>query len=196
MGVEERPDRGQEFGPADAGLLEEVSAAFGRERERFLEQGFFVHGGPSVEDDSGWGPDQSVALARILKPKGVDVIDCSSGGMRGPPVISAGKISYGYQVPYAERLRRDADIPSMAVGLIIHADQAEVILQEGKADLIALAREILYNPHWPMDAAQKMGLDKGFASVPPPQAYWLAKRLSSVDSIVPSTYQRGIEDGR
>jgi 2,4-dienoyl-CoA reductase-like NADH-dependent reductase (Old Yellow Enzyme family) len=150
----------------------------------------------SVEDNAGWGPDQSVALARLVKPKGVDVIDCSSGGMRGPPVISAGTISYGYQVPYAERLRKDADILSMAVGLIIHADQAEAILYEGKADLIALAREILYNPHWPMDAAQKMGLDKGFASVPPPQAYWLAKRLSSVDSIVPSTYQRGIEDGR
>src|SRR5215470_16906326 len=150
----------------------------------------------SVEDNAGWGPDQSVALARLVKPKGVDVIDCSSGGMRGPPVISAGKISYGYQVPYAERLRTDADILSMAVGLIIHADQAEAILQEGKADLIALAREILYNPHWPMDAAQKMGLDKEFASVPPPQAYWLAKRLTSVDSIVPSTFQRRIVDRR
>jgi len=150
----------------------------------------------SVEDNAGWGPDQSVALARLVKPKGVDVIDCSSGGMRGPPVISAGKIGYGYQVPYAERLRRDADILSMAVGLIIHADQAEAILQDGKADLIALAREMLYNPHWPMDAAQKMGLDQEFAAVPPPQAYWLAKRLSSVDSIVPSTYQRGIGDQR
>jgi 2,4-dienoyl-CoA reductase-like NADH-dependent reductase (Old Yellow Enzyme family) len=52
------------------------------------------------------------------------VIDCSSGGMRGSPVVSAGPVSYGYQVPYAERLRRDADIMSMAVGLIVHADQA------------------------------------------------------------------------
>jgi 2,4-dienoyl-CoA reductase-like NADH-dependent reductase (Old Yellow Enzyme family) len=150
----------------------------------------------SVEDNAGWGPDQSVALARLVKPKGVDVVDCSSGGMRGAPVVGDGKISYGYQVPYAERLRKDADILSMAVGLIIHADQAEAILQEGKADLIALAREILYNPHWPMDAAQKMGLDKEFASVPPPQAFWLANRLSSVDTIVPSTYQRGIGDKR
>jgi 2,4-dienoyl-CoA reductase-like NADH-dependent reductase (Old Yellow Enzyme family) len=114
--------------------------------------------------------------------------------MRGPPVISAGKIGYGYQVPYAERLHNDADILSMAVGLIIHADQAEAILQERKADLVALAREILYNPHWPMDAAQKMGLDREFASVPPPQAYWLAKRLGSVDGIVPSTFQRGLGD--
>ena len=149
----------------------------------------------SVEDDSGWGPDQSVALAKILKPKGVDVIDCSSGGMRGSPVVSAGPVTYGYQVPYAERLRKDADIMSMAVGLIVHADQAEQILQEGRADLIALARELLYNPNWPMDAAQKLGVDQQFGSVPPPQAYWLAKRAQSVKSVVPSTFMKGMNVG-
>ena len=146
----------------------------------------------SVEDDAGWGPDQSVALARIIKPLGVDVIDCSSGGMRGAPVVSTGPVTYGYQVPYAERLRKDADIMSMAVGLIVHADQAEQILQEGRADLIALARELLYNPNWPMDAAQKLGIDKNFASVPPAQSYWLSKRAQSVKSVVPSTYAKGI----
>ena len=146
----------------------------------------------SVEDDSGWGPDQSVALAKILKPKGVDVIDCSSGGMRGSPVVSAGPVTYGYQVPYADRLKNDAGILSMAVGLIVHADQAEKILQEGRADLIALARELLYNPNWPMDAAQKLGVDPKFASVPPAQAYWLAKRAQSVKSVVPSTYMKGL----
>ena len=147
---------------------------------------------PIFEDDAGWGPDQSVALAKILKPKGVDVIDCSSGGMRGSPVVSAGPVTYGYQVPYAERLRNDADIMSMAVGLIVHADQAEQILQEGRADLVALARELLYNPNWPMDAAQKLGVDAQFGSVPPPQAYWLAKRAQSVKSVVPSTYSKGL----
>jgi 2,4-dienoyl-CoA reductase-like NADH-dependent reductase (Old Yellow Enzyme family) len=101
-------------------------------------------------------------------------------------------VTYGYQVPYAERLRRDADIMSMAVGLIVHADQAEQILQEGRADLIALARELLYNPNWPMDAAQKLGVDREFASVPPAQAYWLAKRAQAVKSVVPSTYAKGI----
>ena len=119
----------------------------------------------SVQDDAGWGPDQSVALAKLVKPKGVDVIDCSSGGMRGSPVVSAGPVTYGYQVPYAERLRRDADIMSMAVGLIVHCDQAEQILQEGRADLIALARELLYNPNWPMDAAQR-GRRQGIYSLP------------------------------
>ena len=119
-------------------MVESVRAHWPAEKPLFVRL--------SVEDDSGWGPDQSVALARILKPKGVDVIDCSSGGMRGSPVVSAGPVTYGYQVPYAERLRKDADIMSMAVGLIVHADQAEQILQEGRADLIALARELLYNP--------------------------------------------------
>jgi len=148
----------------------------------------------SVEDDAGWGPAQSAKLARIVKPKGVDVIDCSSGGMLGRPVVSAGPVGYGYQVPYAEGLKRDAGIMTMAVGLIVHADQAEAILQEGRADLIALAREILYNPNWPMDAARKLGVDS-FAMVPPPQAYWLAKRASAAKSVVPSTYQRGIGAG-
>jgi 2,4-dienoyl-CoA reductase-like NADH-dependent reductase (Old Yellow Enzyme family) len=146
----------------------------------------------SVQDGAGWGPDESVRLARIIGPKGVDVIDCSSGGMTGAPVVGDGPVTYGYQVPYSERLRKEAGVMSMAVGLIVHADQAEAILQEGRADLIALAREILYNPNWPMDAAQKLGIDKDFAIVPPPQAYWLSKRASSVKDIVPSTYSQGL----
>ena len=148
----------------------------------------------SVEDNAGWGPEQSVALARIVKDKGVDVIDCSSGGMTGSPVISAGPVGYGYQVPYATKLKQEAGIKTMAVGLIVHADQAEAILQRGQADLIAIAREVLYNPNWPMDAAQKLGVDKQFASVPPPQAYWLSKRASSVKGVVPSTFQRGLSE--
>jgi 2,4-dienoyl-CoA reductase-like NADH-dependent reductase (Old Yellow Enzyme family) len=149
----------------------------------------------SVEDDAGWGPDQSAALAKLVKPKGVDVIDCSSGGMRGSPVVSAGPVTYGYQVPYAEKLRREAGILTMAVGLIVHADQAEAILRDGRADLIALARELLYNPNWPMDAARKLGADTDFALVPAPQAYWLTKRAQSVKNVVPSTYGTGIGAG-
>jgi 2,4-dienoyl-CoA reductase-like NADH-dependent reductase (Old Yellow Enzyme family) len=150
----------------------------------------------SVEDDAGWGAEQSVALARLVKPKGVDVIDCSSGGMLGRPVVSAGPVGYGYQVPYAEKLRRDAGIMSMAVGLIVHADQAEAILQKGQADLIALAREVLYNPNWPMDAAQKLGIDRRFALVPPPYSYWLAKRAEAVPGMAPSTYRVGLGEAK
>jgi 2,4-dienoyl-CoA reductase-like NADH-dependent reductase (Old Yellow Enzyme family) len=146
----------------------------------------------SVEDDVGWTVDESVALAKVVRPLGVDVIDCSSGGMTAKPIVGV-PVDYGYQVPYAERIRREADIKTMAVGLIVHADQAETILQDGRADLIALAREALYNPNWAMDAAQKLGLDTRFELVPSAQAYWLSKRASSVKSMVPSTYQRGID---
>ncbi len=143
----------------------------------------------SVEDDAGWGPAESVELAKVVKPMGVDVIDCSSGGMLGRPVDGSGPVGYGYQVPYAERLRREAGVMTMAVGLIVHADQAEEILQNGRADLVALAREMLYNPNWPMDAAQKLGFDAEFTSVPAPQSYWLAKRAASIKDMVPSTYR-------
>jgi len=165
-------------------VVEAVRARWPAEKPLFLRL--------SVEDDAGWGPAQSVALARLVKPKGVDVIDCSSGGMLGRPVVSAGPVSYGYQVPYAEMLRRDAGIMSMAVGLIVHADQAEAILQRGQADLIALAREVLYNPNWPMDAAQKLGVDKRFELVPPPYSYWLSKRAATVPGMAPSTYRTGL----
>jgi 2,4-dienoyl-CoA reductase-like NADH-dependent reductase (Old Yellow Enzyme family) len=95
-------------------------------------------------------------------------------------------------VPYAEKLKAESGVMSMAVGLIVHADQAEEILQKGQADLVALAREILYNPNWPMDAARKLGVDAEFKSVPAQQAYWLAKRESSIKDMTPSTYQVGI----
>ncbi len=166
-------------------VVEAVRAHWPQQKPLFLRL--------SVEDDAGWGPAESVALARLVKPMGVDVIDCSSGGMLGRPVVSAGPVGYGYQVPYAERLRREAQIMSMAVGLIVHADQAEQILQQGQADLIALAREILYNPNWPMDAAQKLGIDRRFELVPPPYSYWLAKRAAAVKDMVPSTWRAGLD---
>jgi 2,4-dienoyl-CoA reductase-like NADH-dependent reductase (Old Yellow Enzyme family) len=144
----------------------------------------------SVQDDAGWGPAHSVSLARIVKAKGVDVIDCSGGGITGRP--SAGPSGYGYQVPFAEQLRAEAAIKTMAVGLIVHADQAEAILQQGQADLVALAREILYNPNWPTDAARKLGAASPFALMPPPQEYWLAKRAAAAN-IVPSTYGASLQ---
>ncbi|MDP6707451.1 MAG: NADH:flavin oxidoreductase/NADH oxidase [Alphaproteobacteria bacterium] len=147
----------------------------------------------SVEDGAGWGLEESVALARTVKDLGVDVIDCSSGGMTGSPVLTAGPVRYGYQVPYAEKIRAEAEIMSMAVGLIVHADQAEAILQEGQADLIALARELLYNPNWPMDAAAKLGLDDPFELMPSPYSFWLSKRAGAIRDLTPSTHLTGIE---
>ena len=142
----------------------------------------------SAEDDAGWDPAQSVALAKLVKPMGVDVIDCSSGGILGKPPAGAAKPAYGYQVPYAEKIRKEAGIAAMAVGLIVHAGQAERILQEGRADLIALAREMLYNPNWTMDAAQKLGFDPEFLLVPPPYRYWLSRRAATLPEVKPSTF--------
>jgi len=142
----------------------------------------------SAEDDAGWGTDQSVALAKLVKPMGVDVIDCSSGGILGKPPAGAAKPAYSYQVPYAEKIRKQSRIMTMAVGLIVHAEQAEGILQEGRADLVALAREMLYNPNWTLDAAQKLGCDAQFTLVPPPYRYWLARRAATVPEVKPSTF--------
>lgn len=151
----------------------------------------------SCEDDAGWDLDQSVRLAALVKEKGVDVIDCSSGGtLERSPMDSVRSKHYGYQVPYAERIRKEAGIKTMAVGHIVHADQAEAILQGGRADLVALAREIMYNPNWPMDAAQKLGADPDFKLVPPPLSYWLAKRAKSGFEGRPSTYSGGIDGAK
>ena len=164
-------------------VVEAIRAVWPAEKPLFLRL--------SVEDDAGWGPEESVRLARIVGPKGVDVIDCSSGGMTGAPVTT-GRPSYGYQVPYARKLRAEAGVKTMAVGLIVHADQAESILQGGDADLIAIGREILYNPNWPTDAARKLGVAGAFDIMPDAQRYWLEKRAGSVRDMVPSTYQTGI----
>jgi 2,4-dienoyl-CoA reductase-like NADH-dependent reductase (Old Yellow Enzyme family) len=147
----------------------------------------------SCEDDAGWDLEQSIRLARLLKAAGIDVIDCSSGGtLAHSPMEGVRAKKYGYQVPYAERIRREAGIMTMAVGHIVHADQAEAILRENRADLVALAREIMHNPSWPMDAAQKLGVDPQFSLVPPAHAYWLAKRAASGFEGTPSTWSKGL----
>ena len=146
----------------------------------------------SVEDGSGWDPDDSVTLASIVKDVGVDVIDCSSGGIAGAVGVGKRPLGYGYQVPLAEKIKRNAKMPSMAVGLIVHSDHAEEILQNGQADLIALAREVLHNPNWALDAALKLGAESPYALMPPAYEYWLAKRAETVPELMPST-QRGID---
>ena len=104
--------------------------------------------------EGGWTIEDSVALARDLKARGVDLIDCSSGGNVARATIPVGP---GYQVPFAERVRRDAGLPTGAVGLITEPSQAEEILQSGRADLIVMARQLLRDPYWPLHAAQALG---------------------------------------
>jgi 2,4-dienoyl-CoA reductase-like NADH-dependent reductase (Old Yellow Enzyme family) len=147
----------------------------------------------SAVDEAGWTIEDSIELAKVLKQNGVDVIDCSSGGMGDGATASEQAPAYGYQVPYAKAIRAGADIMTMAVGMIVHSDHAEEIVQTGSADLVALGREFLHNPNWPIDAAQKLKADAPFSGIPRPYAYFLEKR-SKLNFGVPSTFQRGMRD--
>jgi 2,4-dienoyl-CoA reductase-like NADH-dependent reductase (Old Yellow Enzyme family) len=102
----------------------------------------------------GWDAAQTVALARVLKGLGVDAIDCSSGGNVATARVPVGP---GYQVGFADEVRRDAGVPTAAVGMITEPAQAEAIVAEGKADLVLLARELLRDPHFPLRAARVLG---------------------------------------
>jgi 2,4-dienoyl-CoA reductase-like NADH-dependent reductase (Old Yellow Enzyme family) len=104
--------------------------------------------------EGGWDIDQSVALAKVLKEHKVDLIDVSSGGLTPQQVVPLGP---GYQTPFAERIRREAQIQTGAVGLITDAAQAEHILGTGQADVVLLAREFLREPYWPLQAAKELG---------------------------------------
>ena len=104
--------------------------------------------------DRGWDLEQSVHLARRLKGLGVDLIDCSSGGAVPKAPIP---VAPGYQVPLASRIRREVGMATAAVGLITQAEQAEAILREGDADIIAMARAFLRDPYWPQRAAGAQG---------------------------------------
>ncbi len=130
----------------------------------------------------GWSLDDSVALARELKALGVDVVDCSSGGIAGAATAAAGtRRQPGYQVAFAERIRRDANVMTQAVGLITHPRQAEAILREGRADLIAIAREALHDPYWALRAAHELGVDAGFGNWPQQYGWWLERRAQTSD---------------
>ncbi|WP_038852996.1 NADH:flavin oxidoreductase/NADH oxidase [Bordetella petrii] len=103
--------------------------------------------------EGGWDVAQSVELARRMKALGVDLVDCSSGSIVPG---SQGEAAPGYQVPLAERIRREAEVATAAVGLITQAAQAEQILRDGSADMVLLARELLRDPYWPLRAAAEL----------------------------------------
>ena len=106
--------------------------------------------------DGGWTIDDTVALSAMLKDAGCDLIDCSSGGV-APIKLTEADVGPGYQVKFAQAVREGAKIATGAVGLITDAEQAEVILQEGKADAILVARAAMRNPHFAMAAAEQLG---------------------------------------
>ncbi len=114
--------------------------------------------------EHGWELEQTVAFAQALKPRGCDFMHVSTGGISPAQQIPVGP---GYQVPFAARVRAETGLPTMAVGLITEPRQAEAILAKGEADMVSLARGILYDPRWPWHAAAELG-----ATVQAPKQYW------------------------
>jgi 2,4-dienoyl-CoA reductase-like NADH-dependent reductase (Old Yellow Enzyme family) len=106
--------------------------------------------------ENGWDIDQSIKLAKWLKEVGVDLIDCSSGGNVTKAQIPIGP---GYQIPFAEKIKKEAKILTGGVGLITTAEQAEEIISSEKADIVLLAREMLRDPYWALHAAKKLNVD-------------------------------------
>ena len=139
-------------------IFDAVRAAFPAERP----VGVRISGTDWV--DGGWDLQQTIAFAKELKPRGVDWIDVSSGGISPLQKIPVGP---GYQVPLAQGVKEATGLTTMSVGLITDAQQAEEIVASGKADLVGLARGMLYDPHWPWHAAAQLG-----ATVEAPPQYW------------------------
>lgn len=138
--------------------------------------------------DGGWDLEDSVALARALGERGVDLVDCSSGGNL-PKGATNANLTRGpaYQAPFARRLRAEAGVKTQAVGLIRTPELAESLLQEDVADLIAIGRQMLYDPFWALHAAEALGVTKDFANPaaawPAPYAWWLEKWAKGLRSM-------------
>ena len=144
--------------PQDKPLFVRVSAVDG------------VEGGVTIED--------TIAFAREAKAHGADVIDCSSGGLMGSATAARIPRGYGFQLPFAKAVREGAEIMTMAVGLIVHPRQAEAVLAQEQADLVAIGREALFDPNWPLHAHLELASsnDGAFAEWPKQYGWWLDRR--------------------
>jgi 2,4-dienoyl-CoA reductase-like NADH-dependent reductase (Old Yellow Enzyme family) len=110
--------------------------------------------------EGGWTADETVVFARALKALGCDFIDATTGQLDPRQKIP---FAPGYNVPFAERIRKEAGIPTMAVGMITRAPQAEAIIAEGRADMVAIARAMMDDPRWAWHAARELGADTAYA---------------------------------
>jgi 2,4-dienoyl-CoA reductase-like NADH-dependent reductase (Old Yellow Enzyme family) len=130
-----------------------------------------IEGGVTIEE--------TIALARELKLCGVDVIDCSTGGIVGASGRALIPPSPGYLVPYAHRVRHEAQIATMAVGLIVTGKQAEEAVAGGSADLVAIGRQLLEDPNFPYHAARELGHPRPLEVLPSSYAFFLERRRLS-----------------
>ncbi len=133
--------------------------------------------------DGGLGVEDVIDIARRLKDHGVDMIDCSSGGIGGKNRPRRMKIEQGFQIPFAQRIREEADIATMGVGFLWDALTCEKIVESGQADMIALARELLDDPHWLHHAAQVLGAASAFDDWPIESGWWLSKRQRLIEKL-------------
>ena len=126
--------------------------------------------------DGGLEVEDTVEVARMLKAAGVDMIDCSTGGVGGKERPRRMVIEQGFQVPFAQQVKADSDISTMAVGFLWDAEKCEEIIASGQADMIALARELLDDPNWVLHAEQKLELNENHKNWPIEAGWWLMKR--------------------
>jgi 2,4-dienoyl-CoA reductase-like NADH-dependent reductase (Old Yellow Enzyme family) len=129
--------------------------------------------------EGGLTLDDTVAFAAGLKERGIDVVDCSSGGLAGSATAARVTRDYGFQVGFAEQVKRQTGIATMAVGLVVDPRQAEAIVAEGRADFVAIGREALADPNWPLHAEAALGAaqaDGPFESWPVQSGWWLERR--------------------
>ncbi len=162
-------------------LLETVEAVRGEWPE---EKPLFVRVSAVDGAPEGWSLDDTIALAKDLKELGVDVIDCSSGGILGAATAAKGAPPpLGFQVPFAEAIKKQAGLSTQAVGLIVSPEQAEAVIAEGRADLVAIGREALLDPNWPVRAAVALGADVDWERWPQQYGWWLSRRAKVLEAI-------------
>lgn len=144
--------------------------------------------------EAGWTLDESVVFAGELKTSGVDVVDCSSGGIGGAATMNRLARSPGFQVPFAEEIRIKAEIPTVAVGLILSAEQANDIIRQGQADIVAIGREALANPNWPNAALTTLSDAGSYDHWPGSTGWWLEKRAGILrDHETDHVHARGLD---
>src|ERR1700754_515672 len=180
--------RNDEYGGDRAGRMRlplEIAEAVRREMPAAMP--LFLRVSSVDGTQEGWNMDDTVAFARELKQRGVDVIDCSSGGIAGAATAAQVTRSLGFQVPFAERVRKEADIPTMAVGIILEAEQAEAIVRNGQADLIAIGRQSQFNPNIAHHWAHELGINTRFEDWSPEYGWWLEKRIRTLEGFATPT---------
>ncbi len=126
----------------------------------------------------GWALEDSIAFASQIKAVGIDVVDCSSGGFKLPKDNNLVARTPGFQLPFSEAIRRETGILTMGVGLIREAAPATLALEQGRCDLVALGRELLWNPNWPAQIAAEHGVGAGWGLWPEQYGWWIKRRFS------------------